>query len=62
MTAQLTMNHWSFPGLAKQRVTRKELREILLNTPEPVFVSGEGYKICHRHLGAGVYEVWLQRR
>lgn len=40
-------------------VTRKQLKEILLNTPQPYFWNGGGYEIKSKHLGAGVYKVWL---
>lgn len=44
--------------LYKERVTRKQLRYVLLEIPNPV-VKGRVRNWKHKHIGAGVYELWV---
>ncbi len=47
------------PGM-RCTMTRADLHYHLLNTPQPTFYLGIAYAIAHKHLGVGVYEVWLR--
>jgi hypothetical protein len=52
-------NHWIYkPGLFKERVTRSQLRQMLLGDSPIVF--GEVREWKFKHLGVGVYEVWVE--
>jgi len=53
-------NHWSMRlGLFRERVTRAQLRDLLLNQCDPI-VRGEVCRWKQRHLGVGVYELWVE--
>lgn len=54
-------NHWAWPGF-RQRVTTKQLKAILLEDPEPFLVRGEGMVLRRKNLGAGVHEIWMEKR
>lgn len=49
-------NHWSFPGEYKERITRAQLRYLLLELPNPI-INGYVRLWKHKHLGVGVYEL-----
>ena len=59
-TAILSENHWKVPFFYKQRVTRQELRQILLNNQDSAIIQGRVMTLKKKHLGAGVYEVWFE--
>ena len=59
-TAILNRNFWRQPDTQHQRITKKEMKAILLEG-DPVIVKGHLYDIKHKHLGLGVYEIWLER-
>ena len=42
-------------------LTKKQLRETLLATNGRIFNKGYFYNLCTKHLGAGVYKVWLEQ-
>jgi len=44
---------------AKTTLTRKQLKETLLDTNGKVMAGGRLRPIKSKHIGAGVYEVWL---
>lgn len=53
--------HWNFKtGLFKERVTKPQLRHLLLNHSDPI-IRSHVCKWKHKHLGAGVYELWAER-
>ena len=55
-------NHWRMaPGLFKERVTRQQLRDVLLHSADPI-IRGTLYKWSSRHIGAGVYELFAEER
>ena len=41
--------------------TRVDLKQILLDNGSTVFRNGELWEIKKKHIGLGVYEVWLER-
>ncbi len=41
-------------------MTTADLRVLLLETAQPTFYNGKGYRIVSKHIGPGVYEVWLR--
>jgi hypothetical protein len=49
---------WQDPG-HKQRLTRKDTQNVLLNH-ETLIVGGRLRFVKSRHIGAGVYEIYLQ--
>jgi len=53
-------SHWVFPGIYKERVTRKQLREVLLQ-PDP-FINGHFYEWHTAHKGVGIYDLWVEIR
>lgn len=46
------------PGM-HTTMTRTQLKQLLLDTAQPVFWNGQTYEIKSKHLGAGAYRVWL---
>lgn len=53
-------NHWAMRrGLFRERVTKAQLRDLLLNQCDPT-VRGTLCKWKHKHLGVGVYELWVE--
>ena len=54
------MNHMKLPHPASTTtMLRKDLQVLLLENPQPTFYNGASYNIRSKHLGTGVYEVWL---
>ena len=54
---QLPDNFYAFPNLASMTITRKDLRELLLNTNGQAIIQGRLMTIKSKHLGAGVYKI-----
>jgi len=59
------MNHLSnsfyvFPNAARTTLTRKQLRETLLDTDGKILSCGRLRTIQSKHIGAGIYEVLLK--
>ena len=57
----LPMNFYTMPVLASTVMDAKDLKELLLETGGDVIACGKRYDIQTKHLGAGVYKVWLSR-
>jgi hypothetical protein len=55
----LPLNFYTMPNLAKMTMDTKDLKELLLSTGGQVLACGRLYEIKTKHLGAGVYRVWL---
>lgn len=53
-------NHWRCTCF-KQRVTRKELQQLLLDGEDKSFINGEILDFKKKYLGGGIYEVWFER-
>jgi hypothetical protein len=53
-------NHWTMaPGVFKERVTKEQLRSVLLNVADPI-VKGTLCKWRSKHLGVGIYDLWIE--
>ena len=59
--AMLSDNFYRNPEKHRQRIERKQLKALLLAN-EPVMSRGNLYDIQHKHVGLGVYEIWLKQR
>lgn len=55
----LSINHWK-TCCFKQRVTRKQLKNILLEDGDWIMRHGQRCELQKKHLGAGVYEIWFK--
>jgi hypothetical protein len=55
----LSGNHWAYKNY-KQRITRGELKKILLNNEDTAIIRGRFCCLKRKSLGAGVYEVWFE--
>jgi len=55
----LSDNHWTYKDY-KQRITRGELKKILLNNEDTAIIRGRFCRLKRKSLGAGVYEVWFE--
>jgi hypothetical protein len=51
--------HWKFENY-RQRITRKQWQEILLNEDDTVIFHGRVRKLKAKSLGAGVYEIYKE--
>lgn len=58
----LPNNMYSMPSSASTTMGRKDLREILLETDGWIMACGRAWDILSKHIGAGVYRVWLEAR
>lgn len=58
-TGILSVNHWTL-NCFRQRITTKQLRQILLQDGDRFFRAGRFVHLKKRRLGAGVYEVWFE--
>lgn len=57
----LSDNHWKVASY-RQRITRDELRKLLLESQDTIIRFGSVCDMQKKHLGAGVYEVWFEKR
>jgi hypothetical protein len=57
---KLSNNFWTIPDFANELMTRKELREVLLDTGGQIIAHGRLRNIKSKHIGAGVYKVTLE--
>ena len=57
----LSDNFYTVPHLARTTMTRKELKETLLDTEGCILANGSMWDIVSKHLGVGVYRVTLKR-
>ncbi len=53
----LSNDHWTLPDF-KQRMTKKEWRNILLNHQDKIVYQGKVYRLKADDLGVGVVEVY----
>jgi len=53
-------NHWTVRSF-KERVTRAQGRDVLLNRAEPI-VKGEMCEWKLKHIGLGIYELTIGKR
>lgn len=60
--SHLSNNFYSMLALAKATMTRNQLKETLLATDGWVMACGRIWDIRSKHLGAGVYSVYLKLR
>ena len=60
MSASLPTYFYTMPRHAHGTFDRKELRKILLSNGGQITANGELYDVKTKHLGAGVYKVWLE--
>jgi len=58
----LSDNFYRIPHLAEVVVPRKVLREILLSTGGEILACGDFWTIKSKHLGVGVYRIFLKKR
>ena len=58
----LNDNFYRIPEHFSSTLTRKQLRETLLDTDGYVMACGRLWDIKSKHLGAGVYRISLARR
>jgi len=57
-----SQNHWAMlPGTFRERITRKQLQHVLLKMSDPI-VQGMACNWKHKHLGVGIYELWVESR
>lgn len=61
MTNHIPMFCYTAPGYTST-ITRKQLKESLLATDGWAFCQGKLCDIKSKHLGAGIYKVWLKVR
>ena len=63
-TFQPSDAHWAWADSVsyRERVSRKQAQSVLLNQPATVFKNGETYLWKTKHLGAGIYEIWLEKK
>ena len=62
MTNHLPLSFYEIPRFARTTMTRKDLKETLLSTNGWVMACGTLWDIRSKHIGAGVYEVFLKER
>ena len=54
------LNHLaSMPGVSHTTMTRKQLQALLLDTDGQVMAAGGLWEVASKHLGAGIYRVYL---
>jgi hypothetical protein len=54
-------NHfYTMPNVANTTMDKKDLKEVLLSTGGFILACGRLYDIKSKHLGVGVYKVWLK--
>ena len=54
-------NFYTMPDKAEKVVDRKELKKILLGLGGRIIACGVLYDIKNKHLGAGIYKIFLKR-
>lgn len=58
----LSTNFYTMPRYANTTMTRKQLKETLLATDGWIIACGYLYDIQSKHIGAGVYKVFLKKK
>ena len=56
----LSNSFYQIPDYARQTVTRKELKEILLDTDGRIVTCGRLMELKSKHIGAGLYVITLE--
>lgn len=59
MEGILSINHWKDINY-RQRVTRKQWKEILLSETDAIIFKGNLYKLKAKYIAAGVYEIYKE--
>ncbi len=52
----------AFPGIRRISATREQLRTTLLASDGTMTLRGQIWSIKSKPQGAGIYEVWLEKR
>ena len=58
----LNNNFYNMPEIAQTTMTRKDLRELLLDSYGKILSCGRLWDIKSRHIGTGIYKVFLERK
>ena len=59
---ELNDNFYIMPAIASETMSRKDLRELLLDTGGKILTCGRLRTLVSKHLGAGIYRVTLGER
>lgn len=62
MTTTLPTRFYTVPRIAQATMTRKDLKALLLDTGGWIMACGYLWDIKSKHIGAGVYNVYLKER
>ena len=57
--ADLRENLLAYPGIRELTATKKDVQETLLKSDGQMLLNGRLYRIKAKHIGAGIYKVWL---
>lgn len=57
----LPNNFYIYPEIAKTTMSKKDLKELLLATEGWVMINGYVWDIKNKLLGAGIYQVYLEK-
>jgi hypothetical protein len=57
---ELPDTFWKMPESASATVTTRQLRRVLVKHEGQIIAKGEFWSIQQKHLGAGVYRIWLE--
>ena len=60
-TDQIRESLTAFPGIRRVTATRGQLQAVLLAGSD-MMLNGRLWNIKSKHIGAGVYEMWLELR
>lgn len=61
MTYTLPTRFYQIPQSATDTIERKDLKAVLLETNGSIIACGRLWDIKNKHLGAGVYKIYLKR-
>jgi len=59
---ELPIHFYRAPDIANMTMTRKDLKELLLESDGWIIACGRTYDIKSKSMGAGVYRVSLEKR
>lgn len=51
----------AYPGIRRVTAKRDEVQQFLLSGDGTYMLNGRLWKIRTKHIGAGVYQVWLEK-
>lgn len=60
-TYRLPTYFYQMPKFATDTIEKKDLKNVLLNTGGNIIAHGVVWDIKNKHLGAGVYKIYLKR-